>query len=108
MEYTLKLQSGFHLDFFGLLLLVLFFVRTKSHNEQCDGQMETSTKTQNEKQKAITSNKRHLPVLVQFYLKNKKEQRRAAKGNERQMETRTKNQNERQKATKSILHSHFH
>ena len=41
-------------------------------------------------------------------LKNKKEQRRAAKGNERQMETRTKNQNEQQKATKSIFHSHFH
>ena len=40
--------------------------------------------------------------------KNKKEQRRAAKGNKRQMETRTKYQNEKQKATKSIFHSHFH
>ena len=41
-----------------------FFVPTKSHNEQCDAQMETSTKDQNMQQKAITSNKRHLPVLV--------------------------------------------
>ena len=73
--------------------------------------METSTKNQNEQQKAITSNKRHLPVLVfeiELILKNKKEQRRAAKGNERQMETLTKNQNEQQKETKSTFHSHFH
>ena len=96
--------------FFAFCCAFWFFVPTKSHNEQCDVQMETSTKKQNEQQKAITSNKRHLPVLVfeiELILKNKKEQRRAAKGNERQMETLPKNQNEQQKATKSIfIHSH--
>ena len=71
-------------------------------------------RNQNEQQKAITSNKRHLPVLVfeieliLIDLKNKNEQRRAAEGNERQTETHTKNQNEQQKATKIIFHSHFH
>ena len=29
-----------------------FFVRTKSHNEQCDAQMETSAKNQTEQQKS--------------------------------------------------------
>ena len=51
-----------------------------------------------------------LLVLVFRTNKNKKEHRRAAKGNKRQMETHTKNQSEQQKATKSknIFCSHFH
>ena len=53
-----------------------------------------------------------MPVLVfeieLILSQNKKEQRRATKGNKREMEARTKNQNEQQKATKSIFHSHFH
>ena len=63
-------------------------------------------------QKAITSNKRHLPVLVfeiELILSQKQEkQRRAAKGNKRQMETRTKNQNEQQRAffIPIFIHSH--
>ena len=80
--------------------------------------METSTKNQHQQQKAITSDKRHLPVLVfeielilsqkqERATKSSKRQRTAAKGNEQHMETRAKNQNEQQKATKSIFHSHF-
>ena len=44
--------------------------------------METSTKKQNEQQKAKPNNQRHLPVLVseiELILKNKNEQQRAAK-----------------------------
>ena len=37
---------------------------TKNQNEQCNFQMKTSTKNQNEQRKAKTSNQRHLPVLV--------------------------------------------
>ena len=59
--YEFLVKPGFHLDF---CCSSWFFVPTKSHNEQCDAQMETSTKIQNEQQKAIMSNKRHLPVLV--------------------------------------------
>ena len=59
-----------------------------------------ATKSLNEQQKAFAC----FGFCDRINLKNKKEQRRAAKGNERQMETRTKNQ----KATKSIFHSHFH
>ena len=44
------LKPCFHLDFFCLLLLVLVFRTSKSHNEQCDAQMETFTKNQNEQQ----------------------------------------------------------
>ena len=71
--------------------------------------METSTKSQNEQQKAIKSNKRHLPVLVfEIELILSQKQERATKGNELQMETCTKNQNEQQEAKKSLFHSHFH
>ena len=49
-------KPGFQLDFFAFCCSFWFFVPTKSHNEQCDAQMETSTKNQNEQQKAITSN----------------------------------------------------
>ena len=71
-------------------------------------------KKQNEQQETIASNKRHLPVLVfelELILKNKKEQRRAAKGTERQMETRTKKPKRATKATKAFfiaifIHSH--
>ena len=99
--------------FFAFCCSFWIFVPTKSHNEHCDAQMETSTKNQNEQQKAITSNKRHLPVLVFeieliLFSKTKKKQRRAVKGNERQMETRTKNQNEQQRAffIPIFIHSH--
>ena len=74
--------------------------------------MVTSTKNQNEQQKAITSNKRHLLVLVfeiGLILFQKQERTtKSSKDNERQMETRTKNLNEQQKAINSIFHSHFH
>ena len=80
-----------------------FFVPTKTHNEQCNTQMKTSTKNQYEQQKAITSNnKRHLPVLffeIELILSQKQE--RAAKSSKRQ---RTANRNTHQKperATKS-------
>ena len=63
-----------------------------------------SWKNQNGQEKAKTSNEKHKKSKWKpGYIKNKKEQRRAAKCNERQMETRTKNQNEQQKATKSIF-----
>ena len=74
--------------------------------------METSTKTQNEQQKAITSSKRHLPVLVfEIELILSQKQERATKSSKRQ---RTANGNTHQKpkrATKSSkehFHSHFH
>ena len=64
--------------------------------------METSTKNQNEQQKAITSNKRHLPVLVfEIELILSQKQERATKSSKRQ---RTANGNTHQKpkrATKS-------
>ena len=98
--------------FFAFRCSFWFFVPTKSHNEQCDAQMETSTKNQNEQQKAITSNKRHLPVLVfEIELILSQKQERATKSSKRQ---RTANGNMHQKpkqatkATKSIFHSHFH
>ena len=64
--------------------------------------METSTKNQNEQQKAITSNKRHLPVLVfEIELILSQKQERATKSSKTQ---RTANGNTHQKpkrATKS-------
>ena len=88
--------------FFAFRCSFWFFVPTKSHNEQCDAQMETSTKNQNEQQKAITSNKRHLPVLVfEIELILSQKQERATKSSKRQ---RTANGNTHQKpkrATKS-------
>ena len=88
--------------FFAFRCSFWFFVPTKSHNEQCDAQMETSTKNQNEQQKAITSNKRHLPVLVfEIELILSQKQERATKSSKRQ---RTANGNTYQKpkrATKS-------
>ena len=87
---------------FFYLLLVSVFRTNKSHNEQCDAQMKTSTKNQNEQQKAITSNKRHLPVLVfEIELILSQKQERATKSSKRQ---RTANGNTHQKpkrATKS-------
>ena len=79
------LKPSFHLDIFAFCCSFWFFVPTKSHNEQCDAQMETYTKNQNEQQKAIMSNKRHLPVLVfetELILSQKQE--KATKGSERQ------------------------
>ena len=88
--------------FFAFRCSFWFFVPTKSHNEQCDAQMETTTKNQNEQQKAITSNKRHLPVLVfEIELILSQKQERATKSSKRQ---RTANGNTHQKpkrATKS-------
>ena len=67
--------------------------------------METSTKNQNEQQKAITSNKRHLPVLVfEIELILSQKQERATKSSKRQPGQRTANGNTHQKpkrATKS-------
>ena len=71
-------------------------------NEQCEAQMETSTKNENERQKAFTNNKRHLPVLVfEIELILSQKQERATKSSKRQ---RTANGNMQQKpkrATKS-------
>ena len=70
--------------------------------------METSTKNQNEQQKAITSNKRHLSVLVfetELILSQKQE--RATKSSKRQ---RTANGNTHQKpkrATKKQQRAFF-
>ena len=98
--YSLSLVSIW--TFFAFRCSFWFFVPTKSHNEQCDAQMETSTKNQNEQQKAITSNKRHLPVLVfEIELILSQKQERATKSSKRQ---RTANGNTHQKpkrATKS-------
>ena len=101
------------MDFYAFCCSFWFFVPTKDQNEQCDVQMEASTKIQNEQQKAKMSNQRWLPVLVfevELILSQKQERakRRAAKSNERQIKTRPNNQNEQQKATKSIFHSDFH
>ena len=41
--------------FFVFCCSFWFFVPTKSHNEQCDAQMETSAKSQNEQQKVFAS-----------------------------------------------------
>ena len=41
-------KPGFHLDFFAFCCSFWFFVPTETQNEQCDAQMETSTKNQNE------------------------------------------------------------
>ena len=64
--------------------------------------METSTKNQSEQQKAIMSNKRHLPVLVfEIELILSQKQEKATKGSKRQG---TANGNKHQKpkrATKS-------
>ena len=66
-------------------------------------------KNQSEQQKAKTSNRRHLPVLVfEIELILSQKQERATKGSKKQ---RTANGNTPQKpkrATKSVFHSHFH
>ena len=109
LSYLLSVKPGFHLDLFTFCCSFWFFVPTKSHNKQWDAQMETSTKNENEQQKAITSNKRHLPILgfeIELILSQKQE--RATKSNRRQ---RTANGNTHQKpkqATKTIFHSYFH
>ena len=92
------------MDFFCLLLLVLVFRRlpTKSHNEQYDAQMETSTENQNEQQKAIMGNKRHLPVLVfaiELILSQKQE--RATKNSKRQQTANGNTHQKPKRATKS-------
>ena len=74
--------------------------------------METSTKNQNEQQKAKTSNQRHLPVLVfeeELILSQKQERTtKSSKKLRKTNEHAPKTQNEQQKATKSIFRSHFH
>ena len=80
---------------------------TRSHNEQCDAQMETSTKKP--KRATKSHNKRHFPVLVfKIELILSQKQERATKSTKRQ---RTANGNTHQKpkrTIKSIFHSHFH
>ena len=80
---------------------------TKSHKEQCDAQMETSTKKPKRETESLNEQQKAFACFG-FYLKNKKEQRRALKSNERQMETHTKNQNEQQRAffIPIFIHSH--
>ena len=99
---NLKLSLVSNWTFFAICCSFWFFVPTKSHNEHCDAQMETSTKTQNEQQEAITSNKRHLPVLVfEIELILSQKQERTTKRSKRQ---RTANGDMHQKpkrATKS-------
>ena len=83
-----------------------FFRSNKSHNEQCDAQMETSTKSQNEQQKAITSNKKHLLVLVfEIELILSQKQERATKSSTRK---RTANGNTHQKPKRATKSSKEH
>ena len=77
--------AWFPFGIFSLCCLFWFFVPTKNQNKQCNVQMETSTKSQNEQQKAKASNQRHLPVLVfeiQLILSQKQE--RASKSIKKQ------------------------
>ena len=97
-----KLKPGFHLDIFCLSLLVLVFRTNKKPQRAMRCSNGNIHKNQNEQQKAITSNKRHLPVLVfEIELILSQKQERATKSSKRQ---RTANGNTHQKpkrATKS-------
>ena len=96
------LKPGFHLDFFAFCCSFWFFEPTKSHNKQCDAQMETSTKNQNEQQKAATSNKSHLPVLVfEIELILSQKQERATKSSKRQRRANGNTHQNPKRATKS-------
>ena len=96
------IKPGFHLDFFAFCCSFWLFVPTKSHNEQCDAQMETSTKNQNEQQKTKTSNKRHLPVLVfEIELILCQKQGRATKSSKRHRMANGNTHQKPQRATKN-------
>ena len=111
-----QLKPGFHLDFVAFCCSFWFFVLTKSHNEQCNAEMETSTKNQNEQQKAIKSNKRHLPVLVfgvelilsQKQVKSNEEQQKATNGKWKHApKTKTSGKNQQRTFLIPIfIHSH--
>ena len=102
MNAILPLKPGFHLDIFCLSLLVLVFRTNKKPQRAIRCSNGNIHKNQNEQQKAITSNKRHLPVLVfEIELILSQKQERATKSSKRQ---RTANGNTHQKpkrATKS-------
>ena len=99
--------------FFAFCCSFWFFVPTKSHNEQCNVQMETSTKTPKRATKSHNEQQNAFVCLVfEIELILSQKQERATKSNKRQ---RTANGNMHQKpkrattkATKGIFHSHFH
>ena len=90
----IKSNDGFHLDFFCCSFW--FFVPKKNQNEQCNVQMETSTK------KPKTSNQRYLPVLVfEIELILSQKQERTTKSSKKQRMPNgnmPQNQNEQQRA----------
>ena len=61
-------KPGFHLDFLTFCCSFWFFVPTKNENEQCDAQMEASTKPKRAT-KAITSNQRHFCLFWFWFLR---------------------------------------
>ena len=89
-------KPGFHLDFLAFCCSFWFFVPTKSYNEQCHALMETSTKNQNQQQKAMMSNNRHICLFwfLDIELILYQNQERAMKTSKRQ---RTANGNTHQK-----------
>ena len=97
------------------MLLVFVFRSNKKPQRTMRCSVEKSTKNQNEQQKAITSNKRHLPILVyeiELVLSQKQEkqeeQRKATNGKWKHA-PKTKTSNKKQQRAFSIpifIHSH--
>ena len=104
----LSVKPGFHLDFFVFCCSFWSFVPTKNQKEQCDVQIGTSTKNQNEQLKAKTSNQRHLPVLVfEIELILSQKQERTTKSSKKQRTANGNTPKNPKRATKRIFHSIF-
>ena len=101
--------------FFTLCCSFGILVHTKNQNEQCDRQMETTTKSQNEQGKRNNEQRRQMSVLIfkdrinsiaQIKMR-KQEHSKALKYKwEHSPKTRTSDK-EQQKARKIIFHSFF-
>ena len=109
----IRVKPGFHLDFFAFCCSFWFSVPTKSHNEQWDAQMETSTKPKRatkshyEQQKAFACFG-FWDRIDCYSMKSSEKQQKAMKSNKKQQRTSelekpkraTKNQDEQRKAQK--------
>ena len=74
-------KPGFHFDFFAFCCLFWFFAITRYQNEQCNLQMETSTKTKTSNKKPKCATKPislFLVFEIELILSRKQERARRA------------------------------
>ena len=114
-----SLKPGFYLDLFAFCCSFWFFVPAKNQNNQCNVQIETSTRKPKRATKVITSNERHLPVLVFAILilrtdsisetRTSNEEQKKTTNDKWKHSPKTKTSNNKQlKPTKNTFDSHVH